>query len=101
NHSCNPSVFVDVDARQVVAAHDIPAGAQLTFFYPSTEWDMDQPFRCWCANKGGDAAAATATAGEGSLSCQVRGARHLAPADLAHHRFAPHIVRLLRRHRPE
>ncbi|KAG0364682.1 hypothetical protein BGZ54_007264 [Gamsiella multidivaricata] len=23
----------------------------LTFFYPSSEWEMDQPFPCWCGAK--------------------------------------------------
>ena len=27
---------------------DIEIGDQLTFFYPSTEWKMEQPFTCIC-----------------------------------------------------
>lgn len=27
------------------------AGNELTFFYPSTEWDMAQPFDCLCKHK--------------------------------------------------
>jgi hypothetical protein len=26
-------------------------GDELTFFYPSTEWDMSQPFECLCEAK--------------------------------------------------
>lgn len=40
NHSCDPSTHMDVDRMVVVAIKDIKAGDELTFFYPSTEWDM-------------------------------------------------------------
>ncbi|RKP19631.1 hypothetical protein ROZALSC1DRAFT_28796 [Rozella allomycis CSF55] len=50
NHSCDPSVNVDTDNRFVIAMKDIAPGAELTFFYPTTEWDMDQPFQCWCSH---------------------------------------------------
>jgi len=29
---------------------DLTKGDELTFFYPSTEWDMAQPFVCNCGN---------------------------------------------------
>ncbi|KAI8057014.1 hypothetical protein BDF22DRAFT_740530 [Syncephalis plumigaleata] len=32
----------------LTAARDIASGEEMTFFYPSTEWNMDQPFDCWC-----------------------------------------------------
>jgi len=48
NHACRPNVFVDTAALAVVAARDIAAGDELTFFYPSTEWDMARPFVCLC-----------------------------------------------------
>ncbi|KAG9324676.1 hypothetical protein KVV02_000353 [Mortierella alpina] len=48
NHSCNPSVSFDTDKMQVIAHVDIMKGEPLTFFYPSSEWEMDQPFPCWC-----------------------------------------------------
>ena len=37
-------------AFEVRVARDRPltAGDELTFFYPSTEWDMAQPFTCSC-----------------------------------------------------
>jgi hypothetical protein len=28
----------------------LKAGDELTFFYPSTEWEMAQPFECLCKN---------------------------------------------------
>ena len=48
NHSCAPNVAMDVDAMEVWALEDVPHGAELSFFYPSTEWEMEQPFHCWC-----------------------------------------------------
>jgi hypothetical protein len=62
---------MDVDRMVVSATRDLAAGDELTFFYPSTEWDMGkllysiliycsssdlinvlymiaQPFSCWC-----------------------------------------------------
>ncbi|KAG0175553.1 hypothetical protein DFQ28_008866 [Apophysomyces sp. BC1034] len=40
NHSCNPSTQMDVDHLAIVALREIKTGDELTFFYPSTEWDM-------------------------------------------------------------
>lgn len=51
NHSCNPNVFFDTTNMQLVAIQDIQASEELTFFYPSTEWEMDQSFNCFCGNK--------------------------------------------------
>lgn len=48
NHSCEPNCFFDVDAYQFVALRDIADAEELTFFYPSTEWQMQQPFTCHC-----------------------------------------------------
>jgi len=48
NHSCRPNTIVDTSALALLAAHDIAAGEELTFFYPSTEWDMKHPFVCLC-----------------------------------------------------
>ena len=75
NHSCDPSVDVithpgastEASGRKwsghidVVARRDLAPGDELTFFYPNTEWEMDQPFDCFCAaassqkKAGGDA----------------------------------------------
>lgn len=51
NHSCDPNVFLDTSAMEVVALRDIAAGEELRFFYPSTEWKMDQPFSCQCGSE--------------------------------------------------
>ncbi|MEY2916887.1 MAG: hypothetical protein RIS73_601 [Bacteroidota bacterium] len=48
NHSCAPNVFFDTDAMELVVLKDLQPGDELTFFYPSTEWDMSQPFVCNC-----------------------------------------------------
>ena len=51
NHSCDPNVFFDTYTMQVVALRPIAQGDEMTFFYPSTEWDMAQPFTCYCGSK--------------------------------------------------
>ncbi len=48
NHSCQPNTIVDTTSMAVYAVRDIAAGSELTFFYPSTEWEMDRPFICLC-----------------------------------------------------
>jgi hypothetical protein len=48
NHSCNPNVFFNTATMQLEALKDIAIGEELTFFYPSTEWKMDQSFICSC-----------------------------------------------------
>ena len=81
NHSCDPSLelhivprtrsndeTLDVEgtARDVPVAievrvanrksstgdtYDLNVGDAMTFFYPSTEWEMAQPFDCTCGSK--------------------------------------------------
>lgn len=48
NHSCSPNVFFDTNVMQLVALKEIQPGDEMLFFYPSTEWDMSQPFDCFC-----------------------------------------------------
>ncbi|KII85828.1 hypothetical protein PLICRDRAFT_44244 [Plicaturopsis crispa FD-325 SS-3] len=53
NHSCAPNVAFDLSASDpsqwhLRALRTISPGDSLTFFYPSTEWDMDQAFDCQC-----------------------------------------------------
>jgi len=48
NHSCHPNVFFDTTNFQLLAVLAIEPGDELTFFYPSTEWVMAQPFICFC-----------------------------------------------------
>jgi hypothetical protein len=50
NHSCEPNVFFDTESFELVALKDLNINDELSFFYPSTEWEMDQPFVCNCKN---------------------------------------------------
>lgn len=50
NHSCAPNVFFDTTTMEVVALKEIMKGEEMTFFYPSTEWEMIQPFTCYCGS---------------------------------------------------
>lgn len=77
NHSCQPNTIVNVVELTVVAARDITAGEELTFFYPSTEWEMDRPFICLC----------------GAPQCVrlVAGAKYLSVDTLSRYFVNPHI----------
>jgi hypothetical protein len=54
NHSCAPSaelaLYPNQPARWEVIAGPagLKRGQDITFFYPSTEWDMAQGFACTC-----------------------------------------------------
>jgi hypothetical protein len=81
NHSCDPNVFLDTENLKVIACRDISKGEELSFFYPSTEWEMDAPFICLC----------------GSSNCihVVAGARFLPLSTLEHHYLNKHIRELM------
>ncbi|ELU41080.1 SET domain-containing protein [Rhizoctonia solani AG-1 IA] len=85
NHSCLPNVIVDVssndsDEWHFRALRDISPGDNLTFFYPSTEWDMTQAFNCKCQEK----------------VRMIRGARYLAYDEVEARGFInAHITRLM------
>ena len=51
NHSCNPNVFFNTTTMEVIAIRDIEPNEEFSFFYPSTELDMAQPFLCYCGTK--------------------------------------------------
>ncbi|KAG0322589.1 hypothetical protein BGZ99_003246 [Dissophora globulifera] len=53
----------------------------LTFFYPSSEWEMDQPFPCWC----------------GSEQCvkNIQGAKFLSKQTMSRYFITKHIQELL------
>jgi uncharacterized protein len=80
NHSCDPSVILDVAAQQVIAHRDLAPGDELTFFYPSTEWSMARPFECCC----------------GARECLgwIAGAQELPRARRQDYFFNPHIEAL-------
>ena len=37
---------------RVARGRDLVKGDMLSFFYPSTEWEMDRGFRCLCGEEG-------------------------------------------------
>lgn len=82
NHSCRPTTVVDTRCRIVIAQRNIAIGEELTFFYPSTEWEMAESFSCHC----------------GFPECvgRVQGAKYLSEEQLAQHFLNPHIVALLK-----
>jgi hypothetical protein len=81
NHACDPSVILDTTRLLVFAARDLQAGDELTFFYPSTEWEMSSPFICLC----------------GAPNCihVVAGARFLPLSTLEGHFLNYHIRQLM------
>ena len=81
NHSCDPNTFFDTTGMQVVALKNIKAGEEFSFFYPSTEWDMAQPFHCYC----------------GSSRCigEIRGAAFLPAEILKQYRLSEFIQQQL------
>lgn len=81
NHSCAPSTIIDTERLSLIAAREIAAGEELTFFYPSTEWDMAQPFACLC----------------GATEClgSVNGAKHL-PESVLQRTFINKHIKTLR-----
>lgn len=50
NHGCEPNVFFNTSTLELVALKEIIQEEEMTFFYPSTEWKMTQPFQCYCGN---------------------------------------------------
>ena len=81
NHSCAPNVLIDTANMRVIAAQDIPAGAELTYFYPSSEWEMANPFVCHCGNP--------------ACIQVVAGAKHLSVAVLGRYFVNRHIQTLI------
>jgi len=53
----------------------------MTFFYPSSEWEMDQPFPCWC----------------GAELCvkSIQGAKFLSKETMSRYFATKHIQELL------
>jgi hypothetical protein len=75
-------VFVDTAAMSVRALTQIRPGDGLDYFYPSTEWSMNEPFVCECQAR----------------TCLgfVAGAAHLPAESLARYQLNEHVARLLR-----
>ena len=52
NHSCAPNVFFNTTTMELVCLQPLQPGDEFAFFYPSTEWEMAQPFVCNCGSRG-------------------------------------------------
>lgn len=50
NHSCEPTAFFDTTRMELICLVALQPGDEITFFYPSTEWEMAQPFSCHCGS---------------------------------------------------
>ncbi|QUC16473.1 uncharacterized protein UV8b_00714 [Ustilaginoidea virens] len=82
NHSCEPSLIFDTASMNIlVGPRGLQPGDELTFFYPSTEWHMAQPFTCLC----------------GHASCRgtISGAKDMPPQQLQGVWLNEHIRELL------
>ena len=77
NHSCDPNCFFDTTSMEFVTIKPVKEGEELNFFYPSAEWDMDQPFKCLC----------------GSSACigEIKGAKYLTADTIKKYRFTDFI----------
>jgi len=89
NHSCSPNLVFDMTKMEVRVGEDrnLEKGDLLTFFYPSSEWDMSQPFDCLCRS-------------ENCLGV-IDGAKHLDDrgVDLSKYWLNPHVEKLLQEKR--
>lgn len=82
NHSCSPNAFFNTTSMELVCLQPIQPGDELTFFYPSTEWEMAQPFVCNC----------------GSAACiqLINGASHLSVETLSKYKLTDFIRQQVR-----
>ncbi len=77
NHSCNPNVFFNTTTMELTALTSIEPGDEFTFFYPSTEWFMAEPFNCLC--------------GEANCIAVIKGAKELNNTVLSQYRLTDFI----------
>ena len=82
NHSCSPNVFFNTTSMELVCLQAMQPGDEFTFFYPSTEWEMAQPFVCNC----------------GSAACLqlINGASHLSVETLSKYKLTDFIRQQVR-----
>lgn len=81
NHSCDPNVFFDTLTMRFIALKNIEPGDEFTFFYPSTEWNMAEPFECLC--------------GAGCCLKHIAGAAHMRTEALHQYRLTDFILQQL------
>jgi len=77
NHSCSPNIFFDLSTFKAICLRAINKGDELFYFYPSTEWEMAEPFQCLC----------------GSANClgRIAGASYLSEDIAKRYRFSDFI----------
>jgi len=82
NHSCSPNAFFNTTSMQLVCLQAMQPGDEFSFFYPSTEWEMAQPFVCNC----------------GSAACiqLINGASHLSVETLSKYKLTDFIRQQVR-----
>jgi hypothetical protein len=85
NHSCDPTAIFKVapgskSVSVIAGPKGIGRGEAITFFYPSTEWEMSRPFECFC--------------GAGSCLKVIRGAKFLDAVTLRRWYINDHIWEL-------
>lgn len=85
DHSCDPCLEFDMTRYEVRVVKNRPLrkGDKLSFFYPSSEWSMAQPFDCHC--------------GAGNSVClgRIEGAERMDEAVLNHYWLNDHIKDLI------
>ena len=81
NHSCDPTIFFDTTRMEISCLKNISSGDELTFFYPSTEFEMASPFNCFC----------------GSNNClhKIQGASFLSQEVILRYKFSDFIMQKL------
>ncbi|HEY3358964.1 MAG TPA: SET domain-containing protein-lysine N-methyltransferase [Polyangia bacterium] len=80
NHSCDPSAYVDWRGLCLRARRAMPAGAEITCDYHTTDWELYEPFTCGC----------------GAAACrgEIRGFKHLgADEQRALERWLPEFLK--------
>lgn len=88
NHSCAPTAEVRLypgapsQWEVTVGPRGLKAGDDITFFYPSTEWDMAQGFQCGC--------------GAGACLGQIRGAKYLSLQQLEDRGFVNEHIKAMK-----
>lgn len=84
NHSCDPNVFFDTKNMEIICLKIIEIEDAMTFFYPSTEWSMTQPFDCLC----------------GTTKCpqKIQGAAYLSPDISKIYNLNEHIINKIKNH---
>jgi hypothetical protein len=68
---------------RVTESRDLKAGEDLSFFYPSTEWDMGKPFKCLC------------DAPKNVCLGEISGAKAVDREVLKKYQINPHILKML------